>query len=420
MRQTEARIPPAGSIPVLDVERVRRDFPILRRRVNGKPLVYLDSAATTQKPTPVLDAVQRFYVNRYSNVRRGVQRLSLEATQDYEAARERVRAFLNAREAREIVWVRGTTEAINLVANTFGRQRVGEGDEVLVTEMEHHSNIVPWQMLCEERGATLRVVPMDDRGELVLGRLDDLLGPRTRILAVAHVSNALGTVNPVAQIVAAAHARGVPVLVDGAQAVPRMPVDVQELGCDFYAFSGHKTYAPSGIGALYGRIEHLEALRPWQGGGDMIRMVTFEKTTYADVPYRFEAGTPNIAGAVGLSAALDYLDALGLHAVAEHERGLLDYADAVLDTIPGLRRIGTARERSGLVSFSMPGIHPHDLGTVLDQEGIAVRAGHHCAFPVMQHFGVPATVRASMGVYTTRSEIDALAEGVRKAAELFR
>ncbi len=402
-----------------DVQRVRCDFPILARPVRGKPLVYLDSAATTQKPRQVVEAMARFFDQENANVHRGVHFLSERATAAYEGARDRVRRFLNARDASEIVFVRGTTEAINLVAFTFGRMRVGAGDEVLVTELEHHSNIVPWQMLCQERGARLAVAPVDDRGVLLLDALERAIGPRTRLVAVSHVSNALGTVNPVKRIVELAHARGVPVVVDGAQGAPHAPVDVQDLGCDFYAFSGHKIYGPTGIGALYGKAEHLEAMPPWQGGGDMILSVSFEKTTYARPPARFEAGTPNMAGAVGMAAAIDWLEALPRDAAWRHEDELLAYGTERLTAIPGLRLVGTAPEKAGVLSFVFEDIHPHDIGTVLDREGIAIRTGHHCAQPLMRRFGLPATARASLGIYNTRAEIDALAEGLEKVRRMF-
>jgi cysteine desulfurase / selenocysteine lyase len=403
----------------LDVAVLRRDFPILTRQVHGKPLVYLDNAATTQKPRQVLDAVGDFYRRSYANIHRGVHELSVAATDAYEAAREKARAFVNAAEAREIVFVRGTTEGINLVAQTFGRQRVGAGDEVLVTALEHHSNIVPWQLLCDEKKAHLRVIPIDRRGAVQLDELERLLSDRTRIVSVAHVSNALGTLVPVRRIVEIAHSRGVPVLIDGAQAVPRLSVDVREIGCDFYTFSSHKMYGPTGVGVLYGRAELLEAMPPYQGGGDMISSVTFEKTTWNVLPYKFEAGTPNIAGGVGLGAAIDYLGRVGIANVTAHEEDLLGYATRTLSVLPGLNVIGTAPEKIGVLSFTLDGIHPHDVGTVLDQEGIAIRTGHHCAQPVMEFFGIPATARASLALYNTREEIDALTEGIRKVQRMF-
>jgi len=399
---------------------VREDFPALSQTVYGKPLVYLDNAATTQKPRAVIEAMNRFYLTGCANIHRGVHLLSERATAAYEQARVTVQRFLNAAQAREIIFVRGATEAINLVARTYGRVNVGRGDEVLITELEHHSNIVPWQMLCQENGALLRVAPIDDRGEVRLEEFEKLLGPRTRLVSVAHVSNALGTVNPVRRIVETAHRWNVPVMLDGAQAAPHLKVDVQALGCDFYAFSGHKLYGPTGIGVLYGRAALLEAMPPYQGGGDMISSVTFEHTTYNELPYKFEAGTPHIAGAIGLAAAIDYLNQLGLDEIAAYEHELLAYATAALTRIPGLRLIGTAREKAAVLSFVIDGVHPHDVGTILDREGIAVRAGHHCAQPVMERFGVPATTRASLAFYNTMEEIDALVRGIRAVKEVFR
>lgn len=403
----------------LDVERVRADFPILKRLVHGHPLVYLDNAASTQKPLAVIEAMSHFYAAGYSNIHRGVYLLSEEATQAYEDAREKVRRFIGARDHREIVFVRGTTEAINLIAQTLGRQRVSAGDEVLVTAMEHHSNIVPWQLLCEEKGARLVVAPINDAGELELESLESLIGPRTRIVALCHVSNSLGTINPVRRVVEIAHARGVPVVVDGAQGVPHQRVDVAELGCDFYAFSGHKLYGPTGVGVLYGRAEILESMPPYQGGGDMIRTVTFERTTFSDIPHKFEAGTPDIGGAVVLGAAIDYLIALDMDAVARHEAALLEQATRAFVRLPRVRLVGTAREKAAVLSFVVEGIHPHDIGTILDSEGIAIRAGHLCAQPVMERFGVPATARASFGVYNTHAEVDALVDGIRHVMEVF-
>jgi cysteine desulfurase/selenocysteine lyase len=404
----------------LDVEALRRDFPILTRKVHGRPLVYLDNAATTQKPESVIEAVAGMYRRSYGNIHRGVHQLSVEATDAYEQARSKVRAFVNAAETREIVFVRGTTEGINLVAQTFGRQRVDEGDEVVITALEHHSNIVPWQLLCGEKKAHLKILPIDRTGEVRVEELERLLTPRTRLVSVAHVSNALGTLVPVRRIVEIAHARGVPVAIDGAQAVPRIAVDVREIGCDFYAFSSHKMYGPTGVGILYGREELLEAMPPYQGGGDMISSVTFEKTTWNVLPYKFEAGTPDIAGAIGLGAAVDYLTRIGIENVTAHEEGLLEYATRSLSALPGLTVIGTAREKIGVLSFTLAGIHPHDIGTVLDQEGIAIRTGHHCAQPVMEFFGIPATARASLALYNTREEIDALTEGLHKVQRMFR
>ncbi|HEX7253341.1 MAG TPA: cysteine desulfurase [Thermoanaerobaculia bacterium] len=414
---TRERIP--GPPPRFDVERVRRDFPILSRKVHGKPLVYLDNAATTQKPRSVIDSERDVYEHFYANIHRGVHLLSVEATDAYEKAREKARDFLHARESREIVFVRGTTEAINLVASSFGRPRVGRDDEVLITALEHHSNIVPWQLLCEEKGARLRVVPMNERGELLLDELEHLLTERTRILAVAHLSNALGTLIPIAEIVRMAHARGVPVLVDGAQAVARLPVDVQALDCDFYAFSSHKIYGPTGVGVLYGKASLLEAMPPYQGGGDMISSVTFEKTTFNVLPYKLEAGTPNIAGAIGLGAALDYVRGIGIESIEKHEGELLAEATSRVRAIPGLRIIGTAAQKRGVLSFTIAGVHPHDIGTVLDREGVAVRTGHHCAQPVMDFFRVPATARASFGVYNRTEDLDALVAGIHEVKRMF-
>jgi cysteine desulfurase/selenocysteine lyase len=415
-----SRAPDQGDRPRLDVEALRRGFPILARKIHGHPLVYLDNAATTQKPESVIEAVADMYRRSYANIHRGVHTLSVEATDAYEQAREKVRGFVNAAETREIVFVRGTTEAINLVAQTFGRQRVGEGDEVVVTALEHHSNIVPWQLLCDEKKARLKVLPIDRSGDVRVEELERLLTPRSRVVSIAHVSNALGTLVPVRRIVEIAHARGVPVLVDGAQAVPRLAVDVRELGCDFYAFSAHKMYGSAGVGVLYGRAELLDAMPPYQGGGDMISSVTFEKTTWNVLPYKFEAGTPNIAGAIGLGAAVNYLAKIGIENVTAHEKDLLDYATMLLTALPGLNVIGTAREKIGVLSFTLDGIHPHDIGTVLDQEGIAIRTGHHCAQPVMEFFGIPATARASLALYNTRADIDALVEGIRKVQRMFR
>lgn len=411
----------AGPLPAVpDLSQARDDFPILSRRIHGKPLVYLDNAATTQKPRAVIAAIRRYYCTSNANVHRGVHALSDRATQAYEEARGKVARFLSAREDREIVFVRGATEAINLVAQTYGRLHLRDGDEVLVTGMEHHSNIVPWQMVCCEKGAVLKVVPVNTAGELDLAAYERMLSSRTRLAAVTHVSNALGTVNPVREMIGVAHSRGIPVLVDGAQAAPHIPVDVRELGCDFYVFSGHKLYGPTGIGVLYGKAEHLEAMPPYQGGGDMILRVAFEKTTYNAIPWKFEAGTPNIAGAVGLRAALDYLEAIGLAAVSAHERDLLAYATEEVGRIPGVRIVGTAKEKAGILSFVVEGVHPHDIGTILDHEGVAIRAGHHCAMPLMDRLGLPATARASFGLYNTPAEVDLLAAGVRKAREIFR
>jgi cysteine desulfurase / selenocysteine lyase len=402
-----------------DLLEVRRDFPALHQKVHGKPLVYLDNAATTQKPKAVIEAVDRFYRFDSSNVHRAVHVLSDRATKAYEAARTTVKQYINARNEREIIFVRGTTEAINLVMNSFVRPRVKAGDEILISALEHHSNIVPWQLLAEQTGTRLVVAPIDDRGELILEEFERRLGPRTALVAVAHISNALGTVMPVHDIIRMAHARGVPVLIDGAQAIAHLRVDVRELDCDFYAFSGHKVFGPTGIGILYGRENLLEEMPPYQGGGDMIRSVTFEKTTYNELPYKFEAGTPHIAGAIGLGAALDYVSGVGMHRAGAHERGLLDYGTALLGAVPGLRLIGTAREKVGVLSFVLDGVHPHDVGTVLDRDGIAVRTGHHCAQPVMDRFGVPATTRASLALYNSKAELDALAHGIRRVQKLF-
>jgi cysteine desulfurase/selenocysteine lyase len=399
--------------------RIRSDFPILRLRVHGKPLVYLDNAATTQKPETVIDRLSRYYRKENANIHRGVHALSVDATEAYDEARDRVRRFINAAEAREVVFVRGATEAINLVAATFGRTHVAAGDEIVISHLEHHSNIVPWQMLCEEKGARLRVIPITDAGELRLDEYERLLGPETRLVAVTHVSNALGTINPVESMVRTAHDRGIPVLVDGAQAVAHMRVDVQAIGCDFYVFSGHKVFGPTGIGVLYGRSPLLEAMPPYQGGGDMIRSVTFERTLYKEAPGRFEAGTPNIAGAIGLAAAIDYLTAVDLDRVAAYERDLLGYATESLAGIAGLRLTGTARHKAAILGFVIEDIHPHDLGTILDRDGIAVRAGHHCCQPLMARLGVPATVRASFALYNTREEVDALAASLRTARAVF-
>jgi cysteine desulfurase/selenocysteine lyase len=398
---------------------VREEFPILARSQRGKPLVYLDSAATAQKPRAVIDAVSRFYAESYASIHRGVYELSEHATELYEGARDRVRSFLGAREAREIVFVRNATEAINLVAHSFLRHALGPGDEVLLTEMEHHANIVPWQLVCEERGARLRVAPISDAGEVDLAAFEALLSGRTRLAALAHVSNVLGTINPVRELTALAHARGVPVLVDGAQAAPRIPVDVREIGCDFYAVSGHKLYGPSGIGALYARAELLEQMPPFLGGGSMIESVSFDKTTFAGIPTRFEAGSPNAEGAIGLAAALDWLAGLGMGNVASHEAELLAHGTALLDAIPAVRIYGRAAAKTGVISFTVRGIHAHDVGTVLDGEGIAIRAGHHCAQPLMERYGVAAMARASLGVYNDHADLERLARAVKKAVEIF-
>ncbi len=402
-----------------DVEKVRKDFPILRTKVHGHPLVYLDNAATSQKPQAVIDALVRYYEGENANIHRGVHYLSQLATEEFEKARKKVQGFVNAADACEIVFTRGTTEAINLVAQTYGRANVGAGDEVLITAMEHHSNIVPWQILCEEKGAKLRVAPINDAGELVIEEFEKLLGPKTKIVGAAHVSNALGTINPLKQMIAMAHARGVPVLVDGAQAVPHIAVDVQALDADFYTFSGHKMYGPTGIGVLYGKADLLNAMPPYQGGGDMISSVTFEKTTYNKLPHKFEAGTPDMAGVAGLKAAIEYMQGIGIEKIAAHEHDLLEYATETLGASAGIRLIGTAADKASVLSFLLEDVHPHDIGTILDQEGIAVRTGHHCAQPVMDRFGIPATVRASFAVYNTKAEVDALVRGIRKVREVF-
>ena len=411
------RLPTAG----FDVERVRADFPALHQSVHGRPLVYLDSAATSQKPQGVIDAVLKFYRADNANVHRGVHALSERATAAYEGARVKVQHFLGAAKAKEIIFVKGTTEGINLVAHSFVRPRLKGGDEILITAMEHHSNIVPWQLLCEEKGAKLKVAPITDAGELMVGELEALLGPRTRLLALSHVSNALGTINPVRRIVELAHRRGVPVLIDGAQAAPHLPIDLQAIDCDFYTFSAHKAFGPTGIGALYGKEKWLEQMPPYQGGGDMILSVTFEKTIFNALPYKFEAGTPNIEGAIGLGAAIEYVESLGPpEPRVAFERELLAHGTRVLSQIPGLRLIGTAADKAGVLSFTLDDVHPHDVGTILDGEGIAVRTGHHCAQPLMQRYGVDATVRASLAFYNTREELDRLGRAVEKVREIFR
>jgi cysteine desulfurase/selenocysteine lyase len=403
-----------------DVQIARRDFPIFRGPVNGKQLIYLDNAATTQKPQVVLDSLIHFYTWECANINRGVYYLSERATESYETSREKARAFINASSTNEIIFVRGTTEAINLVAQTYGRTHVGSGDEVLISAMEHHSNIVPWQMLCEEKGARLRVTPMNYAGEFLLEQYANLLGPRTRLVSATGISNALGTVNPIREIIRLAHDRNIPVLIDGAQMAPHLPVDVQALDCDFFAFSGHKMYGPTGIGVLYAKERLLEEIPPYQGGGDMISSVTFEKTIYQKLPFKFEAGTPNVAGAIGLGAAIDYLQSIGLENVSAHERDLLGYAALTLNTMDEVRIIGTAKEKSSVISFILEGIHPHDIGTILDKYGISIRAGHHCSQPVMEFYGIPATARASFGLYNTREDIEALLSGLRKVKEVFR
>jgi cysteine desulfurase/selenocysteine lyase len=413
-------IRPIAPAQPFDVARIRQDFPILARGVHGKRLVFLDSAASAQKPQFVIDAERRVYEAEYANVHRGVYWLSQRATDAFEAAREKVRQLLNARETREIIFVRGATEAINLVAQSYGRCFLSAGDEVLITHMEHHANIVPWQMLRDEKAVVLKVAPIDDAGELNLDAFARMIGPRTKLIAVTHVANALGTVVPVGEVIRLAKARGIPVLIDGSQAIPHQAIDVQALDCDFYVFSGHKLYGPTGIGALYGKARLLEAMPPWQGGGDMIRSVTFEKTEYNELPWKFEAGTPHIAGAIGLGAAIDYVQSIGYDAVAAHETELLAYAVRELSEINSLRIIGQPRHRSGVISFALGGVHPHDIGTILDDDGICVRAGHHCAQPTMERFGVSATVRASFAIYNDRDDVDALVAGLRTVHEVFQ
>ncbi len=418
MNKAETPIPAHGR-NLFDVNEVRKDFPVLHQMVNGHPLVYLDNGATSQKPRAVIDAVSHYYETYNANIHRGVHFLSENATREYEAARDTAQKFINAADRREIIYVRGTTEGINLVAQAYGRPRLKAGDEIVLSVMEHHSNIVPWQMLCQQTGATLKVVPVTDEGELDFQAYLKLLGPKTRIVALVHLSNSLGTINPVKEIVRAAKDCGAVTLLDGAQAVPHLPVDVQDIGCDFYAFSGHKVFGPTGIGILYGRGELLESMQPYQGGGDMIRTVSFEKTTYNDLPHKFEAGTPNIVGAIGLAAALDYVSNLGIDAIAAHEDEVVGYATQKVADIPGVRIIGTAAEKSGIVSFLMDGVHSHDIGTVLDSQGVAIRAGHHCTMPLMKRFGVAATSRASFALYNTREEADKLVAAIWKVKEMF-
>jgi cysteine desulfurase/selenocysteine lyase len=409
----------ASNLVGFDVARVREDFPILKQEIYGKPLVFLDSAASAQKPSAVIEAVKHCYEAEYANIHRGVYYLSMRATEAFEEARDKVRRFLNAAESREIVFVRGATEAINLVAQSYGRTFLEAGDEIVITAMEHHSNIVPWQILRDEKGLGLKVAPIDDDGELLLEEYEKLLGPRTKLVAIIHGSNAIGTIAPVREMIRLAHARGVPVLVDGCQAVPHMQVDVQELDCDFYVFSGHKLYGPSGIGVLYGKAPLLEAMPPYQGGGEMITSVTFEKSEYNVIPHKFEAGTPHIAGVIGLGAAVDYVSALGIEDVGGHERTVLEHATRLLSEMKDVRLVGTAADKASILSFVIDGVHAHDVGTVLDHEGVAVRAGHHCAQPLMERFGVDATVRASFGLYNTVEEADALAAAVAKVREIF-
>jgi len=405
--------------PSLDVERIRADFPILKLKVGGKPLVYLDNAASSQMPQPVIDRLVRYQTTQHSNIHRAVHTLSETATHEYEEARRKLARFVNAREEREVIFTSGTTEAINLVAHGYGRKFIGAGDEIILTTLEHHSNIVPWQMLCEEKGAKIRVVPINDAGELLIDEYEGLFNERTKFVGVMHVSNALGTINPIRHMIAFAHARGVPVLIDGAQAAPHMPLDVQDLDCDFYAFSGHKLCGPTGIGVLYGRAALLENMQPFKGGGDMILSVTFEKTVYNTIPHKFEAGTPPIAAAIGFGAAVDYLSATGMERIAAHELDLLNYATEQVNRMPGVRIIGTAEKKAAVLSFAVDGVHPHDVGTLLNQEGVAVRTGHHCAQPVMRHFKVPATSRASFAFYNTLAEVDALVAGIRVVQKVF-
>jgi cysteine desulfurase/selenocysteine lyase len=407
------------SAHVLDEVRIRELFPILAATVGDKPLVYLDNAATTQKPQPVLDTLSRYYAAQNANIHRGVYQLSQNATQAYEDARAKVATFLHAADPAEIIFTRNATEGIHLVAQTFGRSTVGEGDEVVISTMEHHSNIVPWQLLCNEKGARLRVVPITDAGELMLDEYESLLGPRTKLVSIVHMSNSLGTVNPVQRVVELAHGHNIPGLIDGSQAAYHMAVDVQAIGCDFYVVTGHKLYGPTGIGALYGRRHLLDAMPPYQGGGDMISSVTFERTTYNEVPHKFEAGTPHIAGAIGLGAAVDFISGVGFGAIAAHERRLLDHATAALSAVPGLRLIGTARQKASILSFVLDGVHAHDIGTIVDTEGVAIRTGHHCTQPVMDRFGVPATARASLAMYNTTEEIDRLVAALTKVREIF-
>ena len=418
-KPTAGQAPPGTAAGPLDVTSIREDFPILKQRVHGKPLVYLDNAATSQKPQVVIDTLTRYYNTENANVHRGLHYLSERATEDYEATRPKVRQLLNAAEDQEIIFVRGTTEGINLVAQSYGRQNVGTDDEIIISSMEHHSNIVPWQILCQERGAHLRVIPMNDAGELLIDDYEKLLGPRTKLVSTVHLSNSLGTINPIEQIVEMAHSYGVPVLLDGAQSAPHMPIDVRKIDCDFFVFSGHKLYGPTGVGILYGKADLLESMPPYQSGGDMIKSVTFEKTVYNVLPYKFEAGTPNIGGVIGLGAAIDYVTDVGLDRICDYERDLLEYGTERLSSISGLRLIGTAREKAGILSFTFEGIHPHDIGTILDTEGIAIRTGHHCTQPVMERFGIPATARASLAFYNTKEELDALVKGIDKVIEVF-
>jgi len=414
---TEAALKPTTAY---DIDKVRADFPILSQTMHGMPLCYLDNAATTQKPQSVIDMLVRYYTEFNANIHRSPHLLAEKATRAYEEGRVKVQRFLNARDAHQIIFVRNATEGVNLVAQTFGRMNIGEGDEIIVSTMEHHCNIVPWQMLCEEKGAILKVIPINDAGELLMDEYEKLLSPRVKIVGIVHMSNVLGTINPIEDIIAKAHAQGIPVLVDAAQSAYHIPLDVQALDADFLVFSGHKLYGPTGIGVLYGKTDLLEAMPPWQGGGDMISSVSFEKTVYSDLPYKFEAGTPHIAGAAGLGAAIDYIDALGMDAIAAYEHELMLYGTAVLSEIEGLTLIGTAKEKASVYSFTLDGIHPLEIGTILDRQGIAIRTGQHCAHPVLQRLGVPSTARASLGLYNTREEIDHLANGIRKTQEFFR
>jgi cysteine desulfurase/selenocysteine lyase len=419
MTQTGSALQAVRTAGDYDIGRIRADFPILDLKVNGKPLVYLDNAASSQMPKPVIDRLVHYQTAEHANIHRGVHYLSETATLAYEGARRKIQGFINAKEEREVIFTRGTTDAINLVMHGHGRAFLEAGDEIIVSQLEHHSNIVPWQMLCEEKGARLRVIPCNDAGELLLDEYAKLFGDKTKIVAITHVSNALGTVNPVREMIATAHGHGVPVLVDGAQAVPHMRVDVQDLDCDFYAFSGHKMCGPTGIGILYGKARLLEKMKPYQGGGDMILSVTFEKTTYNVIPHKFEAGTPPIAAGIGLGATIDYLESVGMDRIAAHEQELLEYATGTLQTLKGVRIVGTARNKAGVLSFTVQGVHPHDVGTILNEDGVAVRTGHHCAQPVMQRFGIPATVRASFYLYNTLQEVDALVAGIHRVQKIF-
>ncbi len=409
----------AGEKEEFDLIKIRKDFPILKQQVRGKPLIYLDNAATSQKPQIVIDTLRQYYEEDNANIHRGVHFLSEHATEKYEASRLKIKNFINAKETKEIIFVRGTTEAINLVAQTYGRKKIQASDEIIISALEHHSNIVPWQMLCEATGALLRVIPINDAGELLIGEYEKLLNPKTKLVAIGHISNALGTINPIKEMIAKAHQLDIPVLIDGAQATPHTAVDVQNLDCDFYAFSGHKMFGPTGIGVLYGKAKFLEEMPPYQGGGDMISSVTFEKTTYNILPYKFEAGTPNIAGSIGLGAAIDYISEVGMENIASYEQELLEYATDALSTIKDLKILGTAQEKASVISFVLKDIHPHDIGTILDSEGIAIRTGHHCAMPLMQRLQVPATGRASFAFYNTKEEVDCLVKGIEKVKKLF-